>query len=556
MDRRSVWLLGRWEIEGGQAALRSHSCTQLIALLALRESSSRSHLGCLIWPESDPVQQSQNLRKALSSIRSSYGEHCILSDGERLRLSPESFWVDVRVLQIARRDQPERLEEALAVYQGALLPDWDYPWVHSERIALEKRFASLAEARLDWLLQEQRFVEARLTGLEVLRHLPMHENIHLAVMRADAGLGRNIDALRQFEELETLLDEEFGERPSERVVQFIQSLPRSMAVVAPLARTGYLPREPDRQLASALQSSTPTILVHGPAQSGKTVLVGKALDRSTAIVTHTDFAGLGSSAWTSIESLYSAICSQVAASMGLESPPNTPEPWLSPNAAFEVRLESLLSQVEGPVIWVMDDVDVAFGYPFSDDFFGLLRSWHNRHALGAKGAWSRLRCVLIYSAEVHLFIRDLNQSPFNVGVTIPVPDFRREEVHKLAIEVGRERWTDHVWEHLGGQPALVRRALEWIGEGVESTVDLHAMSTDLAGPLGGHYRRLIHRIGKDPELRSAIQGLLADRWPEDPLVAARLVAGGLVRRRGDSFAWRVPAYRDVFLEVFGPAVQR
>ena len=50
-----------------------------------------------------------------------------------------------------------------------------------------------------------------------------------------------------------------------------------------------------------------------------------------------------------------------------------------------------------------------------------------------------------YATEVHLFIRDLNQSPFNVGTRVALEDFTRPQVARLA-------------ELVGGHPCLTRRA--------------------------------------------------------------------------------------------------
>ena len=56
--------------------------------------------------------------------------------------------------------------------------------------------------------------------------------------------------------------------------------------------------------------------------------------------------------------------------------------------------------------------------PFGSDFFALLRALFNDRARGEESPWSRLIIVIAYATEPHLFIRDPNQSPFNVGTRI------------------------------------------------------------------------------------------------------------------------------------------
>ena len=63
--------------------------------------------------------------------------------------------------------------------------------------------------------------------------------------------------------------------------------------------------------------------------------------------------------------------------------------------------------------------------------FGLFRSWHNERSLNPDGPWGRLTLAIVYATEAHLFITDLNQSPFNVGTRLTLEDFTFEQVAEL-----------------------------------------------------------------------------------------------------------------------------
>src|SRR5260370_17683853 len=63
--------------------------------------------------------------------------------------------------------------------------------------------------------------------------------------------------------------------------------------------------------------------------------------------------------------------------------------------------------------------------------FALFRSWHNERALDPSGPWSRLTLAIAYSTEVHLFITDLDQSPFNVGTRLTLDDFTLDQTAEL-----------------------------------------------------------------------------------------------------------------------------
>jgi hypothetical protein len=84
----------------------------------------------------------------------------------------------------------------------------------------------------------------------------------------------------------------------------------------------------------------------------------------------------------------------------------------------------VLGAVTGPVVWGLDEVDRLFSVPFGSEVFGLFRSWHNKRALDPSGPWARLTLAIAYATEAHLFITDLNQSPFNVGTRLALGRLR------------------------------------------------------------------------------------------------------------------------------------
>src|SRR5262249_57921339 len=125
------------------------------------------------------------------------------------------------------------------------------------------------------------------------------------------------------------------------------------------------------------------------------------------------------------------------------------------------------------LVWGLDEVDRLFTCPFSNVVFGLFRSWHNERSLNPEGPWSRLTLAIAYATEAHLFITDLNQSPFNVGTRLTLEDFTLEQVAELNGRYGSplkdETELARYFELLGGHPYLVQRGLY---EMAKSSVDL------------------------------------------------------------------------------------
>jgi hypothetical protein len=85
---------------------------------------------------------------------------------------------------------------------------------------------------------------------------------------------------------------------------------------------------------------------------------------------------------------------------------------------------------------------------------------------------AKLRLLVVHSTEVYIPL-SINQSPFNVGFSVELPEFTAEQVQDLATRY-ELNWTDKQVEQLmaliGGNPYLVQLALHHIS-GEEMTVE-------------------------------------------------------------------------------------
>ncbi len=122
--------------------------------------------------------------------------------------------------------------------------------------------------------------------------------------------------------------------------------------------------------------------------------------------------------------------------------------------------EHILSVLNTPLVLGLDDVDRLFQYPdLADNFFGLLRAWHEESK--NRDIWKKLRLIVVHSSEVYIPL-NVNQSPFNVGIPIELPQFSLQDVQELgemyninlSLKEG-EKFIDLV----GGNPYLLRLGL-------------------------------------------------------------------------------------------------
>lgn len=307
----------------------------------------------------------------------------------------------------------------------------------------------------------------------------------------------------------------------------------------PLDSRFYLVRPTDDEFLSAVAQQDSIVLVKGARQMGKTSLLARGLQqarRAGARVALTDFQTLGGAALGSQETLLLTLAESLADQLDLDADPR--ENWNSaraPNTNLErfVRRD-VLGALSEPLVWGLDEVDRLFppACAFGSEIFGLFRSWHNRRALDPSGPWSRLTLAIAYATEAHLFITDLNQSPFNVGTRLTLSDFTETQVADLNERHGSPLPAppDVARFHAltGGQPFLVRQGLDGIVRRGLSIEDFEAEADRDEGLYGDHLRRMLITLSEDAGLTGVVRDLLAGRPCPTPESFYRLRSAGIL----------------------------
>lgn len=304
----------------------------------------------------------------------------------------------------------------------------------------------------------------------------------------------------------------------------------------PLDSRLYIERPTDDDVHQAVGHGAGLVLIKGARQVGKSSLLARTLDRARRAgmrVAISDVQALGSddlrSAATCFQALGRSLADQVSVKSPIHADWNVQD---SPNTNFSRHLQrSVLAASPEPLIWGIDEVDRLVGRDYAIDVYGLFRSWYNRRALDPLAPWRRLTLVLAYATEAHLLIRDLNQSPFNVGVRVTLEDFTRSEVAALNSRHGSPLASDAALDRLvavaGGHPYLVQTALHGLTHG--STLDdVERDARKGAGPLADHLRHVAVLLEADPAARQAMRAVVAGGRCPGRDVFYRLRSAGLI----------------------------
>lgn len=301
------------------------------------------------------------------------------------------------------------------------------------------------------------------------------------------------------------------------------------------------------------------IRIKAPRQMGKTSLMTRILshanqqDYQTASL---NFQSADAEFLNSLEQFLQWFCASITYELNL--PDKLNEYWKgvlgSKNKCTNYFQRYLLPAINTPIALGLDEVDEVFKHPIiAADFFGLLRAWHERSKNEA--TWKNLRLVIVHSKEVYIPL-NINQSPFNVGLPIELPDLNQVQVMELVKRHGIN-WSDSQVEDLrklvDGHPYLVRVALYEIARGRITLPKLQQIAATEEGPYSDHLRRHWLNLQTDAELLDAIKEVVTADSPVN--VGAeegfKLRSMGLVKFQGNDVIPLCDLYRQYFCDRLG-----
>jgi len=306
----------------------------------------------------------------------------------------------------------------------------------------------------------------------------------------------------------------------------------------PLDSKFYVERQVDKDFQMTIQRRDGIVLLKGPRQVGKTSLLARGLQQAREAgvrVLLTDFQKLVEPQLRNSESFFLALAQMLAKQLRLKISPK--ESWSSDYPAsgnFEnYFLDEILASIEEPVLWAIDEADKLFDYPFSSEIFAMLRTWYNDRALNPDNPCTRLTLAIAYATESYLFIKEQNQSPFNVGTKLVLEDFTPKHVADLNQRYGsplkNSKEIKQFHHTSGGQPYLVRCGLNDMVSH-KLTLDEFIRKADHDdGTYGDHLRRIIMLLNREEPLLQAMKGVLHGKACPDYDTFYRLRSAGILR---------------------------
>lgn len=328
----------------------------------------------------------------------------------------------------------------------------------------------------------------------------------------------------------------------------------------PLDSAFYVERPPiETDCYETILKPGALIRIKAPRQMGKTSLMTRILShahQNNYQSASLNFQSADAEFLNSLDLFLQWFCASITNELNL--PDKLSDYWKgvlgSKNKCTNYFQRYLLPAINSPIALGLDEVDEVFKHPIiAADFFGLLRAWHERSK--NEVLWKNLRLVIAHSKEVYIPL-NINQSPFNVGLPIELPDLNQIQVQDL-VKRHSINWSDSQVEELrklvNGHPYLVRVALYEIARGRMTLPKLQQIAATEEGPYSDHLRRHWLNLQIDSELLDAIQQVVTADSPVDvgAEAAFKLRSMGVVKFQGNEVIPLCDLYRQYFCDRLG-----
>ena len=323
----------------------------------------------------------------------------------------------------------------------------------------------------------------------------------------------------------------------------------------------YVERPPiEAQAFSEIQKPGSLVRIRAPRQMGKSSLMHRMLAyaKQNGLQTATlNFQRADRSLLRSLDSFLRWLCANVAQQLGL--PPALEEHWnpeIGSKMSCTLYFQRYLLPAIDALVLAFDEVNRLFEYPeLAADFLPLLRSWYE-DASEFK-VWQKLRLVVVHATEVYIPL-NINQSPFNVGLPIKLPEFTPDQVQALALRHGLP-WTaaegigntHALLQMVGGHPHRVRLALYHLAQQDITLERLLEEAPMAAGIYGEHLRQHLTYLQEHPELAIALQQVLSGNPHLEAITLYKLESLGLVKLQGEAIYPSCELYRLYFQAQLG-----
>ena len=296
------------------------------------------------------------------------------------------------------------------------------------------------------------------------------------------------------------------------------------------------------------------IRIKSPRKMGKTYLISRIFDH----VKQKGYRTVSINLWsrenlTDLKTFLQRFCAILSLELGLED--QIDQSWSSrfgsQDNCTNYLKKYILPAIDSPLVLGLDNIDEIFPYPeITQQFSALLRAWHEKAK--TEDIWQNLRLVIAHSQEVDISI-DINQSPFNVGLSVKICEFNLTQIKELVGKYGlnfSDSEITQLRDMINGHPYLLTTVLDKISKGNLTLSNFLEVAPTNQSPYGKFLNFYLSELEKDTLLKAAMQQVINSDVPIkiDSTQALKLRSLGLIEFKGNEVQCLCNLYRLYFQE--------
>ena len=243
VDVLRIFALGPARVEKEGHALESPDWIQkprelLYYLLCHPEGRTKEQIGLALWPEASTAQLRSSFHDTVFRLRRALGAKEWISFeegryffGQSLEYfyDAQGFEKNLSEARTLREEAPERaiahLQEAAGLYRGDFLEDFAAgEWAMEKQEELRRDYQDALLFLGEILCARERYAEAADAYRKAIAHDSFLEEAHRGLMRTQAAMGERGQALRHYEELIAMLEEQLDTSPAPETTDLYRRL--------------------------------------------------------------------------------------------------------------------------------------------------------------------------------------------------------------------------------------------------------------------------------------------------------------------------------------------
>lgn len=208
----------------------SVTARQLLFYLLIHSQRTREQIFVAFWPDLSSQKAKAAFHTTKFRLSRALGTDAIYFDGRSYSIHPDlNYWFDVaefkqKLKTNVTQSKIDHLQKACALYRADFLEGCYFDWCILQRNSLKEQCLDALYELSDKLISRRQYRQAIKVLRQALKTDSAQEHFHYQLMRVYALYGRRSQALKQYQQCCSILQQELDTSPSQQTTALYQRI--------------------------------------------------------------------------------------------------------------------------------------------------------------------------------------------------------------------------------------------------------------------------------------------------------------------------------------------